>query len=67
MTILFFGLSGLDILGALDTLTEEDKQQMIDWIYAQQILPNESKTNLHRCGFRGASFIGAPFSSTPVG
>ena len=39
ITILFFALSGLDLLNALDRV-EEDKQGMINWIYAQQIVPS---------------------------
>ena len=61
MTILFFGLSGLDLIDSLDVIGDEEKGQIVDWIYAQQILPNQSRSNLYRCGFRGASFIGAPY------
>lgn len=64
MTILFFGLSGLDVLDSLSVISDEDRAGMVDWIYSQQILPNTSGSNLHQCGFRGASFIGAPFHST---
>lgn len=44
MTLLFFCLSGLDVLNSLD-LTESKKKEIIDWIYAQQILPDPSNGN----------------------
>ena len=61
MTILFFGLSGLDVLDGMNEVSCQDKAEMVDWIYAQQIVPNKSHSNLHQCGFRGGSFIGAPY------
>lgn len=60
MTLVFFAVSGLDMLGALDTMSAKEKQEAVDWIYAQQILPGEDG-DLSLCGFRGSSFIGAPF------
>ncbi len=64
MTILFFGVSGLDVLDGLSEVSRQDKADMVDWIYAQQILPNKSHSNLYQCGFRGGSFIGAPYQPT---
>ncbi len=61
MTLAFFGMSGLDVLGVLDTtLSKERKKEIIDWVYSHQILPSEDG-NMELCGFRGSSFIGAPF------
>ena len=61
MTLAFFGLSGLDMLGALDTtLSAQRKKEIVDWVYSHQILPSEDG-NLESCGFRGSNFIGAPF------
>ena len=40
MTVLFFALSGLDLMDALN-LSDENKKDIINWIYAQQILPND--------------------------
>lgn len=39
--ILFFGLSGLDLLNCLDQVSESQKSQIIDWIYLQQLEPEE--------------------------
>ena len=41
MTILYFGLSGLDVLNALDSISAKEKQEMIEWIYAMQLLPDK--------------------------
>jgi len=38
MTMAFFGISGLDLLSALDDV-RIPRQDMIEWIYALQILP----------------------------
>ena len=60
MTLVFFAVSGLDVLGSLESLSAKEREDIVEWIYAQQILPGEDGSDSH-CGFRGASFIGAPF------
>lgn len=40
LTIVFFALSGLDVLDALDVV---DKNVMIEWIYSLQVLPTEDR------------------------
>lgn len=43
MTLTFFALSGLDLLGALDAeISKGRRDQWVNWIYAQQILPDEN-------------------------
>ena len=42
VTILFFGICGLDILNSIDAIPSYEREQIIEWIYAQQILPNKS-------------------------
>lgn len=37
LTLLYFTISGLDILGALDKI--ENPARIIDWIYSLQVLP----------------------------
>lgn len=37
LTLLYFTVSGLDILGALDKI--ENPARIIDWIYSLQVLP----------------------------
>ena len=56
MSILFFSLSGMDLLDALDKC--QGKQQIIDWIYST--LLNDKKSL--KTGFRGFN-IGSDFSS----
>ncbi|CAG9325684.1 unnamed protein product [Blepharisma stoltei] len=48
MTSLFFIVSGLDVLNELDCL---NKQEIIDWIYKQQIIP-KIEPNYASAGFR---------------
>lgn len=43
MTILFFAVCGLDVLDALD-VTSSIKDDIISWIYAQQVLPTSQGT-----------------------
>lgn len=44
LSLLFFIVSGLDLLGALDTkLSPRDKQDIIEWIYSYQVNANEVK------------------------
>jgi geranylgeranyl transferase type-1 subunit beta len=44
MTLVFFGLSGLDIIDALsEEVKENDRKDWIEWIYAQQIPPPNSE------------------------
>ncbi|XP_039614882.1 geranylgeranyl transferase type-1 subunit beta [Polypterus senegalus] len=59
LTIVFFALSGLDVLDALDVV---DKPSLIEWVYSLQVLPMEDKSNLGRCGFRGSSHLGIPYN-----
>ena len=46
MTILYFGLSGLDMLNALDSISAKEKQEMIEWIYAMQLLPDKDNPGM---------------------
>ncbi|KAK7481336.1 hypothetical protein BaRGS_00027416 [Batillaria attramentaria] len=62
MTLAFFALSGLDLLGALDEI-EQDRDAIIEWIYSLQVVPNSQGTNLSQCGFRGSSTLGNPFDT----
>nr|XP_055025087.1 geranylgeranyl transferase type-1 subunit beta isoform X2 [Misgurnus anguillicaudatus] len=61
LTIVFFALSGLDVLDALDVV---DKPSLIEWIYSLQVLPTDDGCNLGRCGFRGSSHIGVPYNNS---
>ncbi|XP_078374202.1 geranylgeranyl transferase type-1 subunit beta-like isoform X1 [Oculina patagonica] len=55
VTVAFFALSGLDILNSLH-LVENNKEEIIEWIYSNQKLPDKtSNASMERCGFRGSS------------
>ena len=57
MTIVFFCVSGLDVLGSLETaLTPEERQNIIDWIYSVQV-PKSDDPARFRHGFRGGTFF----------
>jgi len=57
MTVLFFAISGLDLLNALDEV-ENRRSEIIDWMYSLQVLPKESGNDSCKCGFHGSSFLG---------
>ncbi|KAG1057785.1 hypothetical protein G6F43_000390 [Rhizopus delemar] len=63
MTLAFFCLGALSLLGELENnVSEQNKRDWIDWIYAQQVLPaKDSDDNKAVCGFRGSSWSGRTF------
>ncbi|KAH7440513.1 hypothetical protein KP509_04G111100 [Ceratopteris richardii] len=63
ITLAYFLISSLDLLRTLPFI---DKTQIIDWVYAHQVLPS-SRSDASDCfnGFRGSLFSGAIFS--PLG
>ncbi|RUS83103.1 hypothetical protein EGW08_009135 [Elysia chlorotica] len=62
ISVAYFAISGLDLLDSLGDI-ENDKENIIDWIYSLQIQPNETGTNLDQCGFRGCSMLGHPYDT----
>ncbi|KAK3866606.1 hypothetical protein Pcinc_022531 [Petrolisthes cinctipes] len=56
VTVLYFALSGLDLLEGLE-LEEDERRQIINWIYSLQILPTEDKDQLACAGFRGGTSL----------
>jgi len=54
MTILYFAVSGLDVLHRLDMI-EHMKEDIISWIYSNLI--NCDIDEKHRCGFRASSTL----------
>ena len=42
MTLAYFGISALDLLGVLEVETSEEERRLwVEWIYAQQVNPDE--------------------------
>ncbi|ESN92304.1 hypothetical protein HELRODRAFT_186145 [Helobdella robusta] len=60
LTLGFFSISGLDVMGELDVvLTKIQKDELIDWIYSHQIQLNSDGSNANLVGFRGSSASGS--------
>uniref|UniRef100_A0A8D8PUR5 Geranylgeranyl transferase type-1 subunit beta n=1 Tax=Cacopsylla melanoneura TaxID=428564 RepID=A0A8D8PUR5_9HEMI len=58
ITLLFFAISGLDVLDCLDTIINPNRrEEIIGWIYRLQVLPNEQHSNLDACGFLGSTSL----------
>ncbi|XP_076066537.1 geranylgeranyl transferase type-1 subunit beta [Oratosquilla oratoria] len=57
MTVLFFALSGLDLMETVEDISSAERKQIIDWIYTLQILPQEGQYESSHCGFRGGSSL----------
>ena len=58
MTVLFFALSGLDLMNAIDELEDSEKEGIIEWIYSLQIVPaNDSGMIFHNFFFSFSSFF----------
>lgn len=56
MTIAFFAVSGIDVLGYMDILSPDQRQQICNWIYRHQVAPKEE--NPVQCGgFLGSSTL----------
>lgn len=44
ITLLFFAVSGLDLLNHLNDLSDETKKEIIEWIYLQQLQPSSESS-----------------------
>ncbi|XP_018576934.1 geranylgeranyl transferase type-1 subunit beta [Anoplophora glabripennis] len=51
--LMYFALSGLDLLNQLDSLTEQRKQYIIDWIYSLQVVNEKELVS----GFQGSTTL----------
>lgn len=56
LTILYFVLIGLDILNGLDSLTDNYKREIIEWVYKLQLVPEQNCPE-HKCGFMGSTTV----------
>ena len=61
LTLVYFTVSAFDLLDKLELL-QSQRDDIIDMVYSLQVLPDESGSNLARCGFRGSSLIGNPWN-----
>jgi len=65
LSIVFFSVSSLDLIGCLDGI---DRKAVVEWIYALQVLPEkgeDSPTLAKQAGFVGGTFLGTKYD--PVG
>lgn len=56
LTILYFIVIGLDILDGLESLSDDYKQRIVEWVYRLQLVPNENHPS-HKCGFMGSTTV----------
>ncbi|VVC33164.1 Terpenoid cyclases/protein prenyltransferase alpha-alpha toroid,PFTB repeat [Cinara cedri] len=56
ITMLYFELIGLDILDALESLTDQHKKEIVNWVYKLQLVPNENCPE-QKCGFMGSTTV----------
>jgi len=64
LTLLYFILSGLDVLGAINKI-DDRKVGIIDWIYSLQIITDANDAELIcNCGFRPSPAFGNSFDPT---
>ncbi|KAJ3126124.1 Geranylgeranyl transferase type-1 subunit beta, partial [Physocladia obscura] len=71
MAIVFYGVSGIDICGGIATeISEKNRVDWIDWIYAQQVVPSwdlvaqeqpPNNVSWQIFGFRASPSSGRPF------
>jgi len=61
LTLIYFIISAMDISGQMHLI---DRQQAIDFVYAQQVLPDrtEPDKNVGLCGFRAGPYLGNDYN-----
>jgi prenyltransferase beta subunit len=64
LTLAYFVLNSLNVLGQLDQGDLVDKKKTIDWIYSLQVVPdpNAPDHNEQNFGFRGSPFFGTRYN-----
>ena len=67
LVLLHFIVCSLDLLGKVDdTLNEEKRKSLIDWVLNLQVKSRSKGNSPPIAGFRGSPFFGKPFSSRLV-
>ncbi|KFD54322.1 hypothetical protein M514_04864 [Trichuris suis] len=54
-TLLYFILSGLDVLGAIGEISPSEQRQIVNWIYSFQVMASQGVAP-SACGFHGSHF-----------
>jgi len=62
LTLIYFVISGLDLLGY--QFSAEERERIIRFVYSLQLLPDKDNENNNdgRCGFRGGTYYGGSFN-----
>ena len=63
MTLAYFAVSTLDLLGR----PPPNPRDLVDWVYAQQVLPGAGDAGPRRGGFRPGPYAGLPLSVCRAG
>jgi geranylgeranyl transferase type-1 subunit beta len=72
MSMLYFCVVALDILGALEEVVDKDhadgrlRGHIIEWVYNCQVPPSEAFDWRH-CGFKGGTYMGQKFRASSDG
>lgn len=54
LPLLYFVVFGLDVLDGLDSLTDDRRKGIIEWVYGLQLVPGDN-CPVHMCGFVGST------------
>ncbi|XP_026749937.1 geranylgeranyl transferase type-1 subunit beta [Galleria mellonella] len=60
VTIAYFSVCGLDVLGSISSISLDLSSRIIEWIYSLQVHPNEENGDMSICGFQGSSTVNIP-------
>ncbi|XP_026326081.1 geranylgeranyl transferase type-1 subunit beta [Hyposmocoma kahamanoa] len=57
VTIAYFAVAGLDVLGAISSISLELRSRIVEWIYRLQVVPDKATGDMSMCGFQGSSTV----------
>ncbi|CAH2087485.1 unnamed protein product [Euphydryas editha] len=63
VTIAYFSVSGLDVLGSITSISLDLQSRIIKWLYQLQVHPNKENGDMSACGFQGSSTINIDFDT----
>ncbi|VVC96985.1 geranylgeranyl transferase type-1 subunit beta [Leptidea sinapis] len=63
VTIAYFSVAGLDVLGSISSLPEDLRNRIINWLYRLQVFPDNETGDMSACGFQGSSTVNIDLNS----
>lgn len=57
VTIAYFSVAGLDVLGSISAISLDLRSRIIEWLYRLQVHPDKETGDMSLCGFQGSSTI----------